>query len=139
VEIPLKVAELDHVVLRCRNQSRMLDFYTRVLGLREERRLEQLGLIQLRAGVSMLDLVPANEPRADGGINVDHFCLGIEAADMDTVAAYLRAAGTEVLGEPAQRYGARGMGISVYARDPEGNVVELKQMPAQAEKKSANR
>ena len=28
------------------------------------------------------------------------------------------------------RYGARGMGRSIYVRDPEGNVVELKQMPA---------
>lgn len=132
MEIPLKVAELDHVVLRCRNQTRMLDFYTRVLGLKEERRLDQIGLIQLRAGASMLDLVPATDPRVESGLNVDHFCLGIEASDLDAVIRYLRDSGTDVIGEPADRYGARGMGKSVYAHDPEGNVVELKQMPAAA-------
>lgn len=133
MDIPLKVAELDHVVLRCRDQSRMLDFYTRVLGLPEERRLERIGLIQLRAGASMLDLVPAAEPRIESALNVDHFCLGIETSDVDQVIRYLRDLSVEVMGEPAMRYGARGMGRSVYIRDPEGNVVELKQMPAGAQ------
>ena len=128
----LKVAELDHVVLRCRTLERTLDFYTRVLGLSEERRLAQLGLVQLRAGRSMIDLVPADHPRVEDGGNVDHFCLGIEARDLAALAAELRQSGVEVLGEPVQRYGARGMGLSLYVRDPEGNVVELKQMPAKA-------
>lgn len=128
----LKVAELDHVVLRCRTLERTLDFYTRILGLSEERRIAQLGLVQLRAGRSMIDLVPAEHPRVENGANVDHICLGIEARDLTAVAAELRQSGVEVLGEPAQRYGARGMGLSLYVRDPEGNVVELKQMPAQA-------
>jgi glyoxylase I family protein len=129
MEIPLKVAELDHVVLRCRDQDRMLQFYTRVLGLHEERRVAQIGLIQLRAGASMIDLVPATEPRVESGTNVDHFCLGIQTADVAAALAYLRGKSVEVLGEPATRYGARGLGSSIYVRDPEGNVVELKQMP----------
>ena len=126
----LKVAELDHVVLRCRVLERTLDFYTRVLGLSEERRIAQIGLIQLRAGRSMIDLVPATHPRAEDGANVDHICLGVETGDLAAVGAELRNSGVEVLGEPAQRYGARGVGLSIYVRDPEGNVVELKQMPA---------
>jgi glyoxylase I family protein len=133
--IPLTVAELDHVVLRCRDQDRMLDFYTRVLGLNEERRIAQIGLIQLRAGASMIDLVPAAEPRIESGTNVDHFCLGIESDDLRSAMNYLRTNSVEVLGEPASRYGARGMGISIYVRDPEGNVIELKQMPRQGEKR----
>jgi glyoxylase I family protein len=130
VDIPLKVAELDHVVLRCRDQPKMLDFYTHVLGLVEERRLDQIGLIQLRAGVSMLDLVPAATRGLDTTLNLDHFCLGIEADDLDQVVRHLRDHSIEVISEPALRYGARGMGRSIYVRDPEGNVVELKQMPA---------
>jgi glyoxylase I family protein len=129
MEIPLKVAELDHVVLRCRDQNRALDFYTRILGLREERRIEQIGLIQLRAGRSMIDLVPATHPRAEDGLNVDHVCLAVEARDLNEVARYLRDLSVEVIGEPAMRYGAHGAGLSIYIRDPEGNVVELKQMP----------
>jgi glyoxylase I family protein len=127
MELPLRVAELDHVVLRCRDVPRALEFYTRVLGLTEERRIEQIGLIQLRAGVSMIDLVPTDR-RDEPGRNVDHVCLGIETANLGEVARYLRGAGVQVMGEPARRYGARGMGLSIYVLDPEGNTVELKQL-----------
>ena len=127
---PFTVTELDHIVLRCRDQARALDFYTRIIGLAEERRVEHIGLIQLRAGASMLDLVPAQAPRDEGGINVDHFCLGIDTQDLNTTMAYLRAQAVEILGEPAARYGARGSGWSIYVRDPEGNVVELKPRPS---------
>ncbi len=129
MDIPLKVAELDHVVLRCRDQNRAYDFYTRVLGLIEERRIAQIGLIQLRAGRSMIDLVPAGDPRVETGLNVDHVCLAVEARDLNEVVRYLRGESVEVIGEPAMRYGAHGAGLSIYVRDPEGNVVELKQMP----------
>ena len=129
MDVSLKIREIDHVVLRCRDQARMLDFYTRIIGLAEERRLEQIGLIQLRAGASMIDLVPAPDPRFESGLNVDHFCLGVEIADLGDAVRYLRAQAVEIIGEPVMRYGARGMGLSIYLRDPEGNVVELKQMP----------
>ena len=129
MERPLRIAELDHVVVRCRDQAASLDFYGGVLGCREERRIEAIGLIQLRAGASMIDLVPADPPPTHEGRNVDHFCLGVEATDMEALVGYLRAKGVEVLGDPAERYGARGMGLSVYVLDPDGNIVELKQTP----------
>lgn len=130
---PLRIVELDHVVLRCRDQPRMLDFYQRILGCPEERRIEPIGLIQLRAGRSLIDLIPELEPGRRGAPNVDHVCLGVATDDLDAVAAYLRAAEIEVLGEPGERYGAHGMGLSLYVLDPEGNVVELKQLPPAAE------
>jgi catechol 2,3-dioxygenase-like lactoylglutathione lyase family enzyme len=129
MERPLRVAEIDHVVIRCRDRSRALDFYTRVLGLTEERRLEAIGLIQLRAGDGMIDLVPADPPPTHEGRNVDHVCLGVDAGDMGALVEYLREQGVEVLGEPAERYGARGTGLSVYVLDPDGNIIELKQRP----------
>ena len=126
---PLRVAELDHVVVRCRDQAQSLDFYTRILGLAEERRLDAIGLIQLRAGASMVDLVPADPPPTQEGRNVDHFCLGVEAKDMEALAAWLKGERVEVLGDPMLRYGARGNGLSIYVLDPDGNIVELKQLP----------
>ena len=129
MERPFRIEELDHVVLRCRDQERALGFYTGLLGCTEERRIEAIGLIQLRAGQSLIDLHPAVEPAPPSEPNVDHFCLGIEAADMAAVVRYLDEHGVEVVGEPTVRYGARGMGLSIYVRDPEGNVVELKQKP----------
>jgi glyoxylase I family protein len=125
---PFEVAELDHVVLRCRDQPAMLAFYTGVLGLVEERRVDAIGLVQLRAGRSMLDLIPA---AADpGGVgSLDHFCLDVEAAGLEVVAAYLETRGAAPLGPPMETYGAHGMGASIYVRDPEDNVVELKVGP----------
>ncbi|MFZ0887061.1 MAG: VOC family protein [Candidatus Binataceae bacterium] len=125
---PFRVGEIDHVVVRCLDRARTLKFYTDVLGLKEERRIDAIGLIQLRAGAGMVDLVPAAE-RSENGRNVDHFCLGITTGDIKEVARWLRQRQAEVIGEPAMRYGARGAGLSVYVRDPEGNVIELKQIP----------
>lgn len=130
VERPLAVAEIDHVVVRCRDQAAALDFYGRILGCVEERRIEPLGLVQLRAGQSMIDLIVADPPPGDfAARNVDHFCLGVRAPDMDALVRWLGAQGVMVLGEPAERYGARGQGLSVYVQDPDGNIVELKQLP----------
>jgi catechol 2,3-dioxygenase-like lactoylglutathione lyase family enzyme len=124
--VPFEVQELDHVVLRCHDQDRMLDFYVRILGLTEERRLEAIGLIQLRAGRSLVDLVPDADGAPREHPNVDHVCLAIATADLDAVTRYLVTAGVETIGEPMVRYGASGYGLSIYCRDPEGNVVELK-------------
>ena len=122
---PIRVTELDHVVIRCRDQERMLAFYTEVLGLVVERRLEGIGLVQLRAGRSMVDLVPGT-PSGFDGANMDHVCLLIEPVAVDALLRFLSERGVETVGEPAIRYGATGYGPSIYVRDPEGNVVELK-------------
>src|SRR5579872_3880872 len=108
MESLLRITEIDHVVFACRDQAKMLNFYTQVMGLAEERRIAQIGLIQLRAGRSMIDLVPADD-KSEAGKNVDHVCLGIEAADIAAVARHLKEQSVEVMGEPAQRYGAHGM------------------------------
>jgi catechol 2,3-dioxygenase-like lactoylglutathione lyase family enzyme len=133
---PPKLLGLDHVVLRVRDLDAALRFYAGMLGCSEERRLGALGLVQLRAGASLIDLVPVDSPlgKAGGGApdpnakNVDHFCLRIEPFDAEALAAHLRAHGVEP-GDVGERYGADGTGPSMYVRDPDGNVVELKGPP----------
>jgi catechol 2,3-dioxygenase-like lactoylglutathione lyase family enzyme len=112
-------------VLRCADPAAIERFYVDVLGLVVERRLEGIGLVQLRAGRSLLDLVPGGAGAASVP-NLDHFCLGIDAAEVAVVRDYLTARGVEITGGPARVYGARGFGMSLYLRDPEGNTVELK-------------
>ena len=124
--VPFRITELDHVVLRCVDQARALHFYTAVLGCTEERRLDAIGLIQLRAGRSLIDLVPADAPPSRAAPNLEHFCVAIAVEDVALVVAHLAANDVEMVGEPMVRYGATGFGASVYCRDPEGNVVELK-------------
>lgn len=126
---PFEVIELDHVVVRCRDQDAMLAFYAGVLGLVEERRVDPIGLVQLRAGRSMVDLLAVSGGVAHDG-SLDHFCLDLKAPSLDTVVRHHAAAGVEPLGPPMETYGAHGMGSSVYVRDPEGNVVELKVGPS---------
>jgi glyoxylase I family protein len=133
MENPLEIRGLDHVVIRVTDLERALGFYRDALGCPEERRLDALGLIQLRAGTSLIDLVPVDSPlgRAGGGDpapsgrNIDHFCLQLAAFDEAALRAHLESHGIEP-GEVGDRYGASGMGPSMYIHDPDGNVVELK-------------
>jgi glyoxylase I family protein len=85
-----------------------------------------IGLIQLRAGRSLVDLVPDAGGAPPEHPNVDHLCLATATSDLDEVVRYLAPAGVETIVEPMVRYGARGYVPSIYCRDPEGNVVELK-------------
>jgi glyoxylase I family protein len=132
----LEVRGLDHVVLRVNDLARSLRFYCEVLGCKEERRLEALGLVQLRAGAHLIDLVAVGSPlgKAGGGPpapdgrNVDHICLELVAFDEAALRAHLAGHGVEP-GDVGTRYGARGNGPSMYIRDPDANVVELKGPP----------
>jgi glyoxylase I family protein len=130
------IREIDHLVLRVIDLDRMLHFYCDVLGCTVERSKENIGLVQLRAGRSLIDLVPINSElgKAGGaapgteGRNLEHFCLRIEPFDETAIRNQLAMHGIEA-GEVESRYGAEGFGPSVYVTDPEGNIVELKGPP----------
>ena len=132
----IQIREIDHLVLRVVDLERMLHFYCEVLGCTIERRQEGLGLIQLRAGRGLIDLVPVAGKlgRAGGaapgpeGRNLDHFCLRVEPFDAAEIRRHLDEHGVKA-GPVESRYGAEGVGPSLYLTDPEGNVVELKGPP----------
>lgn len=137
--VPFRLLHLDHVVLRVRDRDAVQRFYCDVLGCTVEKVQEDLGLWQLRAGGSLIDLVPIDgklgreggAAPGRGGRNLDHLCLRVEPFDADAIRAHLRSHGVQA-GEPASRYGADGQGPSIYVTDPEGNVVELKGPPSGA-------
>jgi catechol 2,3-dioxygenase-like lactoylglutathione lyase family enzyme len=126
----LRVKGLDHVVLRVADMDRAIAFYEQVLGLHIERRLPEIGLVQLRAGSAMIDLVPRTEDE-DEGRNMDHFAVRIAEMDVPAIAAHLKRHGIDP-GEVRRRYGAEGYGSSIYITDPDGNTVELKGPPETA-------
>jgi catechol 2,3-dioxygenase-like lactoylglutathione lyase family enzyme len=133
---PIRTRGIDHVVLRVADMERALAFYCGALGLAVEYRNEPLGLIHVRAGAAQIDLVDLAGPLGKAGgraagaeaRNMDHFCLRIEAFDVDALAAHLRRHGV-AMDEPATRFGADGVGPSLYLTDPDGNKVELKGPP----------
>ena len=130
---PFQLQQIDHVVLRVRDGAAMQAFYCDVLGCSVERRQDGIGLIQLRAGQSLIDLVPVDgklgrmggaAPGAEGR-NMDHLCLRAEPFDREAIVAHLEAHGVRI-GDFGSRYGAEGEGPSQYLFDPEDNLVELK-------------
>jgi catechol 2,3-dioxygenase-like lactoylglutathione lyase family enzyme len=130
--IPYSTKGLDHVVIRAKDIEVMLAFYHDVLGLPVAKHNEPLGLWHLSAGTAMIDLVDmegtlgkAGGPAPGKAKNVDHFALMIEPFDAAALHTYFAQQGIKT--EPAEtRFGADGDGPSIYLRDPEDNVVELK-------------
>ena len=104
-------------------------FIRKVLGLQVERELQQPRLVQLRAGASLIDLVPASvsphEAPDKAGRNMDHFCVRVLGFDATALKAHLAKNGVDP-GDVHERYGAEGYGPSIYITDPDGNTVELK-------------
>jgi glyoxylase I family protein len=131
-----RLVGLDHIVLRVQDLDPMLRFYIDVLGCTMERKQEAIGLYQVRAGASLIDLVTLDGKlgRAGGagpgreGRNLDHFCLRIDPYDDAALRAHLLAHGVQPR-ESGSRFGAEGEGPSLYLTDPEGNMIELKGPP----------
>ena len=129
----LTVAGIDHVVLRVRDAEASVAFYSGVLGCPVERRNDAIGLIHLRAGDSLIDLVPLDgRLGAAGGAgpgvegrNVDHICLRLKDYEPAATMAPLKAHGVP-FEAPAERYGAGGVAASIYLKDPDGNGIELR-------------
>lgn len=129
----IEIRRIDHVVLRVRDVAASKRFYCDALGCRVERESAELGLHQLRAGESLIDLVPVDGPLGRlGGAgpeaekrNLDHFALCLARFEEAALRAHLESHGIAP-GDVVQRYGAEGNGPSMYVRDPDGNVVELK-------------
>jgi diamine N-acetyltransferase len=140
----IRIREVDHLVLRVIDLDGMLRFYCGALGCSVERRQEAIGLIQLRAGRSLIDLVPVagtlgsagGKAPGNEGRNLDHFCLRVEPFDAAAIRSHLEAHGASP-GPVEQRYGAEGDGPSIYVADPEGNTVELKGPPTASMRSAA--
>lgn len=129
------LAAIDHVVFRVSDLDSALRFYTEVLGVTLEKVQEGIGLYQLRAGSSLIDLVPVDGklglmggagPGREGR-NVDHVCFRVLPWDEAAILAHLASHGIEAQVE--RRYGAEGDGPSIYLTDPDGNGLELKGPP----------
>jgi glyoxylase I family protein len=137
--VPFRLRALDHVVLRVRDLEASVAFYCDVLGCTLDKVQEKIGLWQVRAGASLIDLIPLDGrlgriggagPQKEGR-NLDHFAIQIAPFDEPAIRAYLEAHAVTIA-ESGRRYGAEGDGPSIYVLDPDGNTVELKGPPEPA-------
>ncbi|MEP4380576.1 MAG: VOC family protein [Alphaproteobacteria bacterium] len=133
---PFSMIGLDHLVIRCVDLDAMTHFYCDLLGCTVDRHNKEADLLQLRAGRHLIDLITVDgvlglkggaAPGVEGR-NLDHFAIQIDHFDDAALHAYIAEHGIEIV-EEGPRYGAEGTGPSVYLKDPEGNIVELKGPP----------
>ena len=129
---PFALTGIDHVVLLVRDMAEAQHFYEQVLGCSVDRALPEFGMLQLRAGASLIDLVDIGSregewarPEIEGGRNLDHVCISTGPCAEQTMRAHLAHHGIAIV-EEGIRYGADGNGMSFYIRDPSGNQIELK-------------
>lgn len=120
----MRVTGLDHIVLCVADVERSVAWYRDELGLRPER------LDEWRAGEAPFASVRVDDStiidlleRAPTGSNVDHVALVVDDVDLAELAASGRFGD---VGAPMRLFGARGTGLGIYLRDPDGHVVELR-------------
>jgi catechol-2,3-dioxygenase len=113
-----------------------LTFYREILGCSVENELPEYGMVQLRAGAALIDLVDLDSregqwacPQVAGGRNLDHVCIAVAKYDERKLRRHLAAHGVTIIEEGMHR-GARGDSLSIYVQDPSGNTIELKGPPA---------
>jgi glyoxylase I family protein len=129
---PFSLVGIDHVVFLVDDMSRAMEFYAKVLGCVPGYSYPALGIEQVWCGAALIVLWDTTHPGAagaspavPGGRNVDHLCIATSPFAPEAMRAHLAVHGVAILRE-ATHGGARGMGHSLYIRDPFGNVLEIK-------------
>ena len=118
----LKIQGLDHIVLRTNHIDQMQAFYCDVLGCQVERINKEIGLVHLRAGEHLIDLLNVDHPST--GKNLEHFCLRIQSFNYELLQKHFHSYGIETL-RYGNRYSGLGHGFSFYVLDPDGNEIEF--------------
>jgi catechol 2,3-dioxygenase-like lactoylglutathione lyase family enzyme len=127
----MAISGLDHIVLNVADIERSLRFYSDVLGLSPERveawRKREISFPSVRINSStLIDLVANGAPSPSAHENLAHFCLVIDDPSLDGFMQTLASASVPIETGPVQRWGARGNAQSIYFRDPDANLIEVR-------------
>jgi catechol 2,3-dioxygenase-like lactoylglutathione lyase family enzyme len=127
---------VDHIVLNCMDVEKMLDFYGKVFGFSPERlEMYRNGTVpfpSLRINPdTIIDFFPgglwdSEKPRENRCNNLNHFCLSVGEGDFTRLQERLASLVVAIEQGPVARWGAHGTGISIYFRDPEFNLIEVR-------------
>ena len=127
---------MDHIVLNVEDDETMIEFYSQILLLATERleeyRKGEVPFPSVRLNSdTIIDLFPKklwqkNNPAGPGRDNLNHFCIALSKDDWDKLTERLKINEIEIEEGPGSRWGAHGTGTSIYFRDPEGNLIEVR-------------
>jgi catechol 2,3-dioxygenase-like lactoylglutathione lyase family enzyme len=123
------VDRIDHIVLNVKDVEISAAWYQRVLGMERED-FGPDNRTALKFGGQKLNLRPADADPGSWVTGVNYapgstdVCF-ITAAPPDELIGHLHDCGVAILTGPVQRTGALGPMLSVYCRDPDGNLVEI--------------
>ena len=121
---------IDHIALVTKKLEAMKKFYIESLGLtleQESKAKAGYNVVTLRAGESLIDLFEASptNPAPAANLSAGHFCLSATGTSIYDVIATFKRKGLD----PSQaevNSGAKGKGLSIWVRDPDGNKIEIK-------------
>ncbi|PLX78317.1 MAG: extradiol dioxygenase [Desulfuromonas sp.] len=128
--------KMDHIVLNVVDVDAMLHFYVEVIGVHGERvddfRDGTVPFPSVRLNQdTIIDLFPKtmwgkDNPDQVCRPNLNHFCLVTDKRNWEELQQRLERNGIPADDGPVKRWGAHGTGISIYFRDPEENVIEVR-------------
>ena len=122
----MKVEQLDHLVLPVSDIESIAHFYTTHLGM--EKRTFGEGRVALHFGDQKINLHPAGwdyEPKAKVSVAGTAGLCFLVSEPVESLQADLMEGEIEVIEGPVERTGASGRLLSIYIRDPDGNLIEL--------------
>jgi catechol 2,3-dioxygenase-like lactoylglutathione lyase family enzyme len=122
----MHIDSLDHLVLTVRDIAATCDFYTRILGMHvvtfdDNRRALHFGTQKINLHEAGNEFEPKALKPTSGSAD---FCL-LTSFPLEQVIAHLQTHNILLVKGPVQRTGATGPIMSVYVRDPDGNLVEI--------------
>ena len=128
--------KMDHIVINAVDIHASLHFYTEILELHGERIEEfhnkQVPFPSVRLTKdTIIDLFPKEfwektNPENVCRPNLNHFCLSTSKKNWESLQEKLKENGVPIDDGPATRWGAHGSGVSIYFRDPDENVIEVR-------------
>jgi catechol 2,3-dioxygenase-like lactoylglutathione lyase family enzyme len=122
----IAIDRIDHIVLTCFDVERTIDFYSKVLGMEPVtfaggRRGLSFGRQKFNLHQAGREFEPKALKPAPGAIDL---CL-VTATPLDEACAHLKSHGVAIIEGPVEKTGATGAILSVYFRDPDGNLIEV--------------
>lgn len=131
--------DLDHIVLNVKDIKASIEFYTKIIGLESERYKEYLDgkapFPSLRVNqATVIDLFPPerwlkNNSLSERFTNLNHYCLSLEHEQWLKLSERLKENNVLIHRGPTDNWGAKGIGISIFIYDIDGNEIEFRYYP----------